>query len=49
MVVNGLRMDDVQSGHHDMDLAVPMDAVDRIEGYAVLDQLSTDPMPWLGR
>jgi len=31
VMVNGLRMDDVQSAHHDMDLPLPSDAVSRIE------------------
>lgn len=31
VMVNGLRMDDVQSAHHDMDLPLPSDSVDRIE------------------
>jgi iron complex outermembrane receptor protein len=31
VMVNGLRMDDVQSAHHDMDLPLPTDSVDRIE------------------
>jgi iron complex outermembrane receptor protein len=31
VLVNGLRMDDVQSAHHDMDLPLPTDSVDRIE------------------
>jgi iron complex outermembrane recepter protein len=31
VMVNGLRMDDVQSAHHDLDLPMPSDAVDRIE------------------
>jgi iron complex outermembrane receptor protein len=28
---NGLRMGDVQSGHHNMDIPVPLDAVSRVE------------------
>jgi len=31
ILVNGLRMDDAQSGHHDMDLPLPMNSLDRIE------------------
>src|SRR5215472_6536305 len=31
VLVNGLRMDDVQSAHHDMDLPLPTNAVERIE------------------
>jgi iron complex outermembrane recepter protein len=31
VLLNGLRMDDVQSGHHDMDLPLPTQAVQRIE------------------
>lgn len=31
VLLNGLRMDDVQSGHHDMDLPVPTQSVQRIE------------------
>jgi iron complex outermembrane receptor protein len=31
VLVNGLRMDDAQSSHHDMDLPLPMNSVDRIE------------------
>ena len=31
VMVNGLRMDDVQSAHHDMDLPLPSNAVERIE------------------
>jgi outer membrane cobalamin receptor len=31
VMLNGLRMDDVQSGHHDMDLPLPTTAVQRIE------------------
>lgn len=31
VMVNGMRMDDVQSAHHDMDLPLPSGAVDRIE------------------
>lgn len=31
VLVNGRRMNDPQSGHHHMDLAVPLDAVERIE------------------
>ena len=31
VLLNGLRMDDVQSGHHDMDLPVPSELIARIE------------------
>ena len=31
VLLNGLRMDDVQTGHHDMDLPVPADSIARIE------------------
>jgi iron complex outermembrane receptor protein len=31
VLLNGLRMDDVQSGHHDMDLPLPTQSVQRIE------------------
>src|SRR5436190_13770090 len=31
VLLNGLRMDDVQSGHHDLDLPVPATSVERIE------------------
>jgi iron complex outermembrane receptor protein len=31
VLLNGFRLDDVQSGHHDMDIPVPVDAVERIE------------------
>jgi iron complex outermembrane receptor protein len=31
VLLNGLRLNDVQSGHHDMDIPVPLDAVTRIE------------------
>lgn len=31
VLVNGLRMDDVQSAHHDMDLPLPTESVERIE------------------
>ena len=31
VLLNGLRMDDVQTGHHDMDLPLPTDALRRIE------------------
>jgi iron complex outermembrane receptor protein len=31
VLVNGLRMDDVQTGHHDMDLPLPSTSVERIE------------------
>jgi iron complex outermembrane receptor protein len=31
VLLNGQRLDDVQSGHHDMDIPVPVDAVARIE------------------
>ena len=31
VLLNGLRMDDVQTGHHDMDLPLPGDAIQRIE------------------
>ena len=31
VLLNGLRMNDAQSGHHNMDLPVPPDAVERIE------------------
>jgi hypothetical protein len=31
VLVNGLRMNDAQSGHHDMDLPLPAEAVSRIE------------------
>ncbi len=31
VLVNGIRMNDAQSGHHDMDIPVPTDAVSRIE------------------
>lgn len=31
VLLNGLRMDDVQSGHHDMDLPVPSELIQRIE------------------
>ena len=31
VLLNGQRMNDVQSGHHDMDIPVPLDAVTRVE------------------
>jgi iron complex outermembrane recepter protein len=31
VMLNGLRLDDVQSGHHNMDIPVPVDAVEHIE------------------
>ena len=31
VMLNGLRLDDVQSGHHNMDIPVPVDSVARIE------------------
>jgi iron complex outermembrane recepter protein len=31
VLLNGLRLDDAQSGHHDMDIPVPLAAVERIE------------------
>jgi iron complex outermembrane recepter protein len=31
VLLNGLRMDDVQSGHHDMDLPLPTGSVQRVE------------------
>jgi iron complex outermembrane receptor protein len=31
VLLNGLRLDDAQTGHHDMDIPVPLDAVSRIE------------------
>ncbi len=31
VLLNGLRMDDVQSGHHDMDLPVPTELIQRLE------------------
>lgn len=31
VLVNGRRMNDPQSGHHHMDLAIPLEAIDRIE------------------
>jgi iron complex outermembrane receptor protein len=31
VLLNGLRMNDVQTGHHDMDLPLPTDAIERIE------------------
>jgi iron complex outermembrane receptor protein len=31
ILLNGLRLDDPQSGHHDMDLPVPLESIERIE------------------
>ena len=31
VLLNGLRMNDAQSGHHNMDLPLPTDAIERIE------------------
>jgi iron complex outermembrane receptor protein len=31
VLMNGLRMDDVQTSHHDLDLPLPTDAIERIE------------------
>ncbi|HET8548895.1 MAG TPA: TonB-dependent receptor [Bryobacteraceae bacterium] len=31
VLLNGLRLNDVQSGHHNLDIPVPIEAVDRIE------------------
>ncbi len=31
VLVNGLRINDAQSGHHDMDIPLPMEAIARIE------------------
>jgi iron complex outermembrane receptor protein len=31
VLLNGLRMNDVQTGHHDMDLPLPTEAIERIE------------------
>lgn len=31
VLLNGMRLDDAQSGHHNMDIPVPLDAVSRVE------------------
>jgi iron complex outermembrane receptor protein len=31
VLLNGLRLDDVQSGHHNMDIPVPVDAITQVE------------------
>ena len=31
VLLNGMRLDDAQSGHHNMDIPVPLDAVTRVE------------------
>ena len=31
VLLNGLRVDDAQTGHHDMDIPVPLESVERIE------------------
>jgi len=31
VLLNGFRLDDAQTGHHDMDIPVPLDAIERIE------------------
>ena len=31
VLLNGQRLNDVQSGHHDMDIPVPLDSVERVE------------------
>ncbi|MBI1895313.1 MAG: TonB-dependent receptor [Acidobacteria bacterium] len=31
VLLNGLRLNDVQSGHHNLDLPVPLESIDRIE------------------
>ena len=31
VLLNGMRLDDPQSGHHNMDIPVPLDSVDRVE------------------
>jgi len=31
VLLNGLRLSDAQSGHHDMDIPVPLDTIDRVE------------------
>jgi len=31
VLLNGQRLNDVQTGHHDMDIPVPLDAVERVE------------------
>ncbi|HUA60318.1 MAG TPA: TonB-dependent receptor [Verrucomicrobiae bacterium] len=31
VLLNGQRLDDVQSGHHDMDIPVPLDSIERVE------------------
>lgn len=31
VLLNGLRINDAQSGHHDMDIPIPLDAISRIE------------------
>ena len=31
VLLNGLRLNDVQSGHHNMDIPVPLDSVARVE------------------
>ena len=31
VLLNGMRLDDAQSGHHNMDIPVPLDAITRVE------------------
>ncbi len=31
VLLNGLRLNDVQTGHHDMDIPVPLDSISRVE------------------
>ena len=46
VLLNGLRMNDAQSGHHNMDLPVPTDSIDRIEILRVFHESQNRPSAW---
>ena len=46
VLLNGLRMNDAQSGHHNMDLPVPTMRLSASKFCAARARLCMAPMPW---
>ena len=45
VLLDGLRLNDVQSGHHNLDVPAPLQAISSIEILRAQDLRSTDPTP----
>ncbi len=45
VLVNGLRLNDAQSSHHDMDIPLPSEAICALKSFTVPGRLFMEPTP----